>query len=105
MTATTTAPPGVTTPGTPVAPRLAGLLEEHLAGPLPVRLEAWDGSVAGPPEAPTVRLRAPEALRRLLWHPGELGAAQAYVTGELDVAEDLGAALDHVRAEATRRGL
>ena len=30
-------------------------------------------------------LRSPNALRRLLWSPGELGAAQAYVTNELDV--------------------
>ena len=29
------------------------------------------------------------ALRRLLWAPGELGLAQAYVTGELDVEGDL----------------
>ena len=105
MTATTatTAP----TPGraAPVADRLAGLLTDYLGGPLPVRLEGWDGSVAGPADAPVVRLRGPEALRRILWHPGELGAAQAYVTGELDVVGDLGAALDHVRGEAARRGL
>ena len=25
----------------------------------------------------------------MLWHPGELGLAQAYVTGELDVDGDL----------------
>ena len=33
----------------------------------------------------------PDALRRLLWHPGELGAAQAYVTGELEVPRRPGA--------------
>ena len=38
---------------------------------------------------PAVVLRSPQALRRLLWHPGELGLAQAYVTGELDVEGDL----------------
>ena len=37
------------------------------------------------PTRPLVELRSPDAVRRLLWHPGELGAAQAYVTGELDV--------------------
>ena len=56
----------------------------------PVRLQVWDGSVAGPEDAPLVVLRSPDALRRLLWHPGELGAAQAYVTGELDVPEQDG---------------
>lgn len=34
-------------------------------------------------------LRDPAALRRLVRHPGELGLAQAYVTGELDVDGDL----------------
>ncbi len=34
-------------------------------------------------------LRSRRALRRLLWQPGELGLAQAYVTGELDVEGDL----------------
>jgi cyclopropane-fatty-acyl-phospholipid synthase len=52
-----------------------------------------------------VELRSPEALRRLLWHPGELGAAQAYVTGELDVPGDLDAALTHAFAVAQERGL
>ena len=55
----------------------------------------------------SVDLRSRDALRRLLWHPGELGAAQAYVTGELEVEGDLDAALTHVwtvgrRARADR---
>jgi cyclopropane-fatty-acyl-phospholipid synthase len=54
-----------------------------------VRLRAWDGSDTGPVDAPTVVLRDPAALRRLVRHPGELGLAQAYVTGELDVDGDL----------------
>jgi cyclopropane-fatty-acyl-phospholipid synthase len=44
---------------------------------------------AGPDGGPVVVLRSPRALRRLLWHPGELGLAQAYGTGELDVDGDL----------------
>ncbi|MBJ7352555.1 MAG: SAM-dependent methyltransferase, partial [Rhodococcus sp.] len=60
-------------------------MEPLVGGPLPVRLQAWDGSVAGDALAPKVMVRSPSALRRLLWSPGELGAAQAYVTGELDV--------------------
>ena len=79
-----------------VAHRIAELIEPLVGGPLPVRLQAWDGSVAGDASAPRVLLRSPSALRRLLWSPGELGAAQAYVTGELDVDGDLAAALDHV---------
>ena len=41
----------------------------------------------------------------MLWHPGELGAAQAYVTGELDVPGDLDHALTHAFAVARARGL
>jgi cyclopropane-fatty-acyl-phospholipid synthase len=56
---------------------------------LPVRIRAWDGSEAGPREAPVVVLRSPRALRRVLWRPGELGLARAYVSGDLDVEGDL----------------
>ncbi len=83
-------------------------LEPFLDGELPVRLVAWDGSEAGPADAPVVELRSPDALRRLLWHPGELGAAQAYVTGELDVPGDLDEldrALTHAFSVAAERGL
>jgi cyclopropane-fatty-acyl-phospholipid synthase len=88
-----------------VAAELAAAAVPFVGGELPVRLRAWDGSEAGPADAPVVELRSPDALRRLLWHPGELGAAQAYVTGELDVPGDLGAALSHAFAVAAERGL
>lgn len=88
-----------------VAHRIAELVEPLVGGPLPVRLQAWDGSVAGDASAPRVLLRSPSALRRLLWSPGELGAAQAYVTGELDVDGDLAAALDHVWGVVRERRL
>ena len=70
-----------------------------------MRLRAWDGSEAGPVDAPLVVLRSRDAVRRLLWNPGELGAAQAYVTGEIDVDGDLDDALTHVWAVAAARGL
>ncbi|MDU0314770.1 cyclopropane-fatty-acyl-phospholipid synthase family protein [Phycicoccus sp. M110.8] len=88
---------------------LAGQFAEALApvvgGELPVHLTLWDGSSAGPVDAPRVVVRSPRALRRLLRHPGELGAAQAYVTGELDVEGDLDHALTHVWSVAQERGL
>ena len=90
---------------TPVAPALAEALAPFVGGDLPVRLHAWDGSVAGLDDAPVVELRSPDAVRRLLWHPGELGAAQAYVTGELEVPGDLDEALTHAFAVARERGL
>ncbi|MFF6883758.1 class I SAM-dependent methyltransferase [Streptomyces sp. NPDC012421] len=77
----------------PVADRLAQLLGRFLPGPLPVRVRAWDGSQTGPADAPLVVLRSPDALRRLVWQPGELGLAEAYVTGDLDVEGDLADAL------------
>ena len=63
-----------------------------LEGPVPVRIRAWDGSEAGAapgPGVPTVVLRSRRALRRLLWEPGEMGLAHAYVSGDLDVDGDL----------------
>jgi cyclopropane-fatty-acyl-phospholipid synthase len=94
-----------TTPSGGIAPRIEEALRPLLAGPLPVRLTAWDGSAAGPADGLHVELRSPTALARLLWHPGELGAAQAYVTGELEVHGDLGEALDLVRATVAERDL
>ncbi len=92
-------------PDAGVAHRLADALRPFVGGDLPVRLRCWDGSEAGPADAPLVELRTPDAVRRLLWRPGELGAAQAYVTGELEVHHDLDAALTHVWSVVAERGL
>jgi cyclopropane-fatty-acyl-phospholipid synthase len=105
---TTTAPHqhrGLTSEPTGIAAALAAALEPFVGGALPVRLRAWDGSEAGPADAPLVVLNSADAVRRMLWHPGELGAAQAYVTGELDVPGDLDAALTHAFTVAAERGL
>jgi len=90
---------------TGAAQTLERALRPLVGGDLPVRLRAWDGSEAGPDEAPLVVLASPRALTRLLWSPGELGAAQAYVSGEIDVPGDLDAALTHVRSVAAERRL
>ncbi|MFC4494220.1 class I SAM-dependent methyltransferase [Streptomyces ovatisporus] len=74
---------------TDVAPRLVALAERVLEEPLPIRVRAWDGSEAGPPGAPVLRIRHRRALRRILWSPGELGLARAWVAGELDVDGEL----------------
>ncbi|RSN32870.1 SAM-dependent methyltransferase [Amycolatopsis sp. WAC 04169] len=75
-------------PNSPVS-RLAPFVERLLGGALPVGLRTWDGVRTGPPDAPTVVLRNRRALRRLLYAPGELGLARAYVSGDLDVEGDL----------------
>jgi cyclopropane-fatty-acyl-phospholipid synthase len=72
-----------------VANRLADLVRDAVGIELPVRLRAWDGSEAGPKDGPVLVIRSRRALRRLLWAPGELGLARAYVTGEIDVDGDL----------------
>jgi cyclopropane-fatty-acyl-phospholipid synthase len=74
---------------------------------LPVRLRAWDGSEAGPLEpvaGPVLVARSPRALQRILWRPGELGLARAYVSGDLDVEGDLTEGLRRVHATAPRSG-
>ncbi len=92
-----------------VAQRLSALLSPLAGGELPVRIRAWDGSEAGPAGAPVVRLTSRKALRRLLWQPDELGIAQAYITGEIDIpggAGELAAGLRTLwqRARATQAG-
>lgn len=67
----------------PVLSRLLGPLES-------LRLEFWDGSTLGSRSAATTLvLRSPAVLTRLLYVPGELGLARAYVAGDADVEGDL----------------
>ncbi|MDT0262949.1 cyclopropane-fatty-acyl-phospholipid synthase family protein [Jatrophihabitans lederbergiae] len=68
-----------------VAAKLSALMTPLVGTELPVRIHAWDGSEAGPANAPVLRITSRRALRRLLWQPDELGIAQAYITGEIDV--------------------
>ncbi|MEV0640078.1 cyclopropane-fatty-acyl-phospholipid synthase family protein [Streptomyces sp. NPDC050619] len=84
--------------------RLKSLVEQLLGAPLPVRIRAWDGSQAGPPGAPTLVVRNRRAVRRLLWKPGELGLARAWVAGDLDIEGDLYATLDLVSGLIWERG-
>lgn len=72
-----------------VADRIASVLERILGAPLGIRVRGWDGSEAGPSNAPMLVISSRRAIRRLLWQPNELGLARAYVSGELDVEGDL----------------
>jgi cyclopropane-fatty-acyl-phospholipid synthase len=105
MTATQSRPEATRITAAGVAHKLEEALRPFVGGDLPVRLRAWDGTETGPLDAPLVELRSPDAVRRMVWHPGELGAAQAYVTGELEVHHDLDAALTHVWDVVASRGL
>lgn len=79
-----------------IAQRLADLAKTVIGGDLPIRLRAWDGSEAGPATGPVLVLNTRRALRRLLWSPGELGLAEAYISGDVDVEGDLAAGLSTV---------
>ncbi|MFE0190816.1 class I SAM-dependent methyltransferase [Streptomyces sp. NPDC059008] len=86
------------------AGRLTKLAEEVLGSPLPVRIRAWDRSESGPPGAPVLVIRNRRALRRLLFKPGELGLARAWVAGDIDIDGDLYEALDLLAGMIWERG-
>lgn len=74
---------------TGVADRLYGLLVRIFSVSPPLAIVGWDGSRAGASDGPVLRVHSRKAVRRLLWSPGELGLARAYVAGELDIDGDL----------------
>ncbi|HWH35727.1 MAG TPA: cyclopropane-fatty-acyl-phospholipid synthase family protein [Acidimicrobiales bacterium] len=92
-----------------MAAALAPLVRHLLGEDLPVAIRCWDGSRLGPGRAPaTVVVRSPRALRRLLWAPGELGLARAYVAGDLDLEGDVFALVgldDVIEGRGDGRGL
>ncbi|WP_167006680.1 cyclopropane-fatty-acyl-phospholipid synthase family protein [Mumia sp. ZJ430] len=79
------------------AHRLLDLVTPFLGASPPVRVRAWDGSTAGPSDAPLLDVRSRRALRHLLWSPGELGLARAYIAGDLDVPGGADALADGLR--------
>ena len=92
------------TGGNGAAGVIAGLVKVQAGLDLPVRLRTWDGGEAGPEEGPLLVIRSPRALRRILWRPGGLGVARAYVSGDLDVEGDLTDGLRRVLGTASRVG-
>ncbi|MEV6277873.1 cyclopropane-fatty-acyl-phospholipid synthase family protein [Nocardia sp. NPDC051832] len=74
-----------------VAATLAPLLRTALGAQPPIRFEFWDGStlVPGSESRGTMRIRSKDALSHLVWAPGELGVARAYVSGELEFEGDV----------------
>jgi len=72
----------------------------------PVAFTAFDGSIAGPLDAPVrVEVRSPMAVSYLLGSPGELGLPRAYATGDLEVHGDLYTALAAVAEAVDQLGL
>ncbi len=90
-----------------VAETIAPLLNALVGEDSRVRIEFWDGSALGPErsdsESPgTLRVLSPEAVRRILWSPNELGLARAFVAGELEADGDFFAVLEALRGGAPR---
>jgi cyclopropane-fatty-acyl-phospholipid synthase len=56
---------------------------EQFFGRAPLRFEAYDGSSAGRPEGPVVRLLNERGLNYLISAPGSLGLARAYLMNDL----------------------
>jgi cyclopropane-fatty-acyl-phospholipid synthase len=68
---------------------LEPLLIHVFGGAAPVRFEFWDGTSSGPEGEHVLEVRSPDAVRRLLWSPGELGLARAFVEGDLTFRGDI----------------
>lgn len=81
--------------GMEAAAALRPLLESLVGGRSDLAVEFWDGSRHGPADSDaTFVVRRPDALRRLLTSPDELGLGRAYVAGDLDLEGDLWTALE-----------
>ncbi|WP_249138534.1 class I SAM-dependent methyltransferase [Phycicoccus avicenniae] len=65
---------------------IADIIDSVVEGPLPLRVEAYDGSAAGPADADyRLRITSERGVSYLATAPGDLGMARAYVTGEMEV--------------------
>jgi cyclopropane-fatty-acyl-phospholipid synthase len=83
--------PLVPTAATTLHPLVAALLG---SADIPIAIRCWDGSTLGEPRSSaTLVINSPQAVRRLVWSPNELGLGRAYVAGEIDVEGDVFAAL------------
>jgi cyclopropane-fatty-acyl-phospholipid synthase len=74
---------------------VAGIIADLLGTDLPVRIDCYDGTTVGPPDASTrLVVRSEDALRYILTAPGELGFARAYVAGALEIDGNIFDALE-----------
>jgi cyclopropane-fatty-acyl-phospholipid synthase len=73
---------------------LAAAVDDYLRGHGSLGLILPDGTALGPEDARArLIVRSPDALRRIVTAPGELGFARAYVAGEIDLDGDVYAAI------------
>ena len=65
---------------------VAGIADAVLVAPLPFHLTAFDGSSAGPLDAPFgFHVSTRRGLNYMLTAPGDLGMARAYIAGDLEL--------------------
>jgi cyclopropane-fatty-acyl-phospholipid synthase len=77
-------------PGGSAADVLDPFIRLVVGSGVPVRFEFWDGSAIGPTDGVgTLHIRSADAVRRILWSPGELGVARAFVAGDLTIEGDI----------------
>jgi cyclopropane-fatty-acyl-phospholipid synthase len=73
-----------------VADTLRPVIDASFGASIPLDFEFWDGSkLTAAESSATMRFNSPDAIRRVLWMPNELGLSRAYVAGDLDVEGDL----------------
>lgn len=65
---------------------LRPLIDALLGEDARIGFRFWDGSEIIPADAlVTIDMSSPDALRRILWMPNELGLGRAYIAGDLDL--------------------
>ena len=78
--------------------KLADMLNDLFVADERVRFTAYDGSSAGPDDAPVhLQVVSPKAFAHLVRAPGQIGLARAYVDGEINVEGDMYTALRSLR--------
>jgi cyclopropane-fatty-acyl-phospholipid synthase len=97
-TAPTTPSPSWGPAATGAAAALQPLINRFLKGRVPLRFEFWDGSAIEPTDRASaiqtvLRIHSVDAVRHIVWAPGEIGLARAFVTGEIEIDGDIFAAL------------
>ena len=66
------------------------MLRELVGDNPPIAFRLYDGSRLGPDPAPaTIVVRSPDALRRMIQAPNDLGLGRAYVAGDIDLEGDV----------------
>lgn len=92
---------GAPEPADDVARIVAPVVAALIGVPPPLRIGFWDGSALEPADATaspgTLYVRSPDAVRRMLWAPGELGLGRAYVVGDIDIDGDIVAMVASLR--------